>query len=146
MPPDLLLFLNKLPKDQSTYKLEWQGLKIDKKYFELKALLPSLSHPKLLALAILLQHLLLSTFTQEELLAVANLPLEILSVTNTPTAVSKTLSPSKPLFDTESSRVYSFINTANIADSSKLQLTAGYLDFNNSNLQEIITKLYVGGL
>ena len=145
MPPDLLLFLNKLPKDQSTYKLEWQGLKIDKKYFELKTLLPNLSHPKLLALAILLQHLLLSTFTQEELLAVADLPLELLSVTNTPTAASKTLSNSRPLFDTDSSRVYDFINTANIADNSKLQLTAGYLDFNNSNLQEIITKLYTGG-
>lgn len=145
MPFDLLSFLEKLPPDNSTYKLEWQGLKIDKQYFALKARFPQLEHFKLLALAILLQHLRLPDFTNDEILAVSQLPLDILSVSNTVNSTKKTLNSKQPLFDTESARVYSFIDSSQIADSSKFQLAANYLDFNNSSLQEIITKLYTGG-
>jgi hypothetical protein len=144
MPPDLLSFLEKLPSDNSSYKLEWQGLKIDKHYFVLKARFPQLEHHKLLALAILLQHLLLSQFTDSELLSVSELPLHLLSVTNS-NAGKKTLNSKQPLFDTESARIYSFIDSSQIADNSKLQVMANYLDFNNSSLSEIITKLYTGG-
>ena len=144
MPPDLLSFLAKLPNNNSIYKLEWQGLKIDKQYFVLKARFPQLDHSKLLALAILLQHLLLSPFTDDELLAVSELPLHLLSVTNSNVG-KKTLNSKRPLFDTESARIYSFINSSQIVDSSKLQVMANYLNFNNSNLSEIITKLYTGG-
>ena len=144
MPPDLLSFLEKLPDDNSSYKLEWQGLKIDKQYFALKARFPQLEHCKLLALAILLQHLLLSPFTDGELLAVSELPLHLLSVTNSNVS-KKTLNSKQPLFDTESARIYSFIDSSQIVDSSKLQVMANYLNFNNSNLSEIITKLYTGG-
>jgi hypothetical protein len=49
------------------------------------------------------------------------------------------------LFDTESARVYSFINTEEVANNSKFQMAANYLDFNKSSLQEVITKLYTGG-
>ena len=144
MPPDLLSFLEKLPNDNSTYKLEWQGLKIDKQYFVLKARFSQLDHSKLLALAILLQHLLLSHFSDDELLAVSELPLHLLSVTNSNVG-KKTLNSKRPLFDTESARIYSFINSSQIVDSNKLQVIANYLNFNNSNLSEIITKLYTGG-
>ena len=144
MPPDLLSFLEKLPKDNATYKLEWQGLKIDKQYFTLKARLPELEHHKLLALAILLQHLLLSHFTNDELLAVSELPLHLLSITNSNVS-KKILNSKQPLFDTESVRIYSFIDAGQIADNNKLHIMANYLDFNNSSLSEIITKLYTGG-
>lgn len=144
MPPDLLSFLEKLPNDNSSYKLEWQGLKIDKQYFILKARFPELEHCKLLALAILLQHLLLSHFTDDELLAVSELPLHLLAVTNSNVS-KKTLNSKRPLFDTESARIYSFIDSNQIADNSKLQVMSNYLDFNNSSLSEIITKLYTGG-
>lgn len=145
MPFDLLAFLQKLPADNSTKRLEWQGLKIDKQYFALKARFPQFTHATLLALAILLQHINLTDFTDDELLAVSQLPLDILSVSNTVNATKKTLNSKQPLFDTESVRVYSFIDSSQIANSSKLQLAANYLDFNNSSLQEIITKLYTGG-
>ena len=144
MPPDLISFLEKLPNDDSSYKLEWQGLKIDKQYFVLKARFPELEHCKLLALAILLQHLLLSHFTDDELLSVSELPLHLLSVTNSNVS-KKTLNSKQPLFDTESARIYSFIDSGQIADNNKLQVMATYLDFNNSSLSEIITKLYTEG-
>lgn len=145
MPPDLVSFIEKLPEDKSTFKLEWQSLSIDMKYSQLKSRFSFLEHYKLLALALLLQHLPLATFTDQEILAIADLPLQLISITNTPVTINKTLSTVKPLFDSASSRVYNFINTKNIADNSKLQMAAGYLNFNNSNLEEIITKLYTGG-
>jgi len=145
MPPDLLSFLEKLPADNSTYKLEWQGLRINKKYSELKARFPQFTHAILLALAILLQHLRLSDFIDDEIIALTELPLVLLSVSNLPVANKKTLNSKQPLFDTESARVYSFTNTEEIANNSKFQMAANYLDFNNSSLQEIITKLYTGG-
>jgi hypothetical protein len=145
MPPDLLSFLEKLPADNSTYKLEWQGLRINKKYSELKARFPQFTHATLLVLAILLQHLILSDFTDDEITALTQLPLDLLSVNNLPVATKKTLNSKQPLFDTESARVYFFINTEEIANNSKFQMAANYLDFNNNSLQEIITKLYTGG-
>jgi hypothetical protein len=145
MPIDLLSFLEKLPADNSTYKLEWQGLRINKKYAELKARFPQFTHATLLALAILLQHLRLSDFTDDEITVLTELPLNLLSITNSPIATKKTLNSKQPLFDTESARVYSFINTEEVANNSKFQMAANYLDFNNSSLQEVITKLYTGG-
>jgi len=146
MPPELLSFLEKLPTDNSTYKLEWQGLKIDKKYFELKTRLSELTHAQLLSLAILLQHLNLNLFTDDELGAVADLDLTTLSVTNCPKSNKKTLTNQRQLFDTESTRIYSFIDISSITNNSKNQIIANYLDFNNNNLQEIIIKLYTKGI
>jgi|SanBayMetagenome_1026888.scaffolds.fasta_scaffold93815_2 hypothetical protein len=145
MPIDLLSFLEKLPADNSTYKLEWQGLRINKKYAELKARFLQFTHATLLALAILLQHLRLSDFTDDEITVLTELPLNLLSITNSPIATKKTLNSKQPLFDTESARVYSFINTEEVANNNKFQMAANYLDFNNSSLQEVITKLYTGG-
>lgn len=145
MPIDLLSFLEKLPADNSTYKLEWQGLRINKKYAELKARFSQFTHATLLTLAILLQHLRLSDFTDDEITVLTELPLNLLSITNSPIATKKTLNSKQPLFDTESARVYSFINTEEIANNNKFQMAANYLDFNNSSLQEVITKLYTGG-
>lgn len=145
MPPDLLSFIRKIPVNYSTYKLEWQSLSVDKKYFELKELFPDFEYSKLLPLALLVQHLPLSLFTKEELTAVSNLSLNLLSITTSNNIKSKTLSVDKPLFDTSSSRVYKFINTLDTVNTINFQLAATYLNFNSSTLQEIILKLYTKG-
>ena len=141
---DLLSFLRKIPNDNSVYVLEWQGLKINKKYSELKSRFPDFNHSTLLSLSILLQNLLLSPFTDNEIKALSSLSLNLLSVTNCPVSNKKTLNSKQSLFDTNSSRIYEFINFQEISNISKFQMTANFLDFSNSSLYEIIIKLYTG--
>lgn len=145
MIPALVSFIAKLTPTPSIQPLEWQGLKVDKSYFKLKGLVPTLTHGQLLTTAILLQNLVLEDFTVEELSAVANLPLmNILLVDKSSGYTPKNLVSKARLFDTESSRVYSFISL-NVSKVATQRVLANFLHYRDTDLATLITSIAAGG-
>lgn len=144
MPPDLLSFLNKLPTTNATFPLVWKGLAVDTQYNNLKLRFPNLSYSKLIVLAVLLQYLDISIFSNNEINQVANLKLELITCTDSPILISKILSKDKPLFDSNSSRVYSLVNYSQVSTFSRYKEFSTLSTFNYFIIKEIIVNLYNG--
>lgn len=144
MPPELLSFLNKL-SNKDSQQIQWSGFKVDRKFQELKFKFPNLLSSKLLLLAVLLQHLDLSLFTDTELLSVYSLNLEDLNKTSS-NYTSKILNTKEPLFDTSSSRIYNSIDVAKVNKVLNSKRTEYFSLFNSENIKELIVQIYNGGL
>lgn len=144
MPPELLSFLSKLPDTNTSYNLLWQSKQIDTQYKILNNLLPSLPFSKLIVLAIFLQYLDISIFTTAELNTVASLKLELVVATTGKDSSKKTLNKNKPIFDSNSGRVYSQVDYSSISLNSRYKELSTLSYLNYSTIKEIILNLYNG--
>lgn len=81
MEPALISFINKLPPRHQSLPLKRSGRKVDNSIREIRHRLPDLAEEKVRALGIFMQHLSISKFTNDELLAVAKRRIDLIGAT-----------------------------------------------------------------
>jgi CRISPR/Cas system CMR-associated protein Cmr5 small subunit len=142
---DLTSLINKLPDTSLNSDLELRGQRVETKYQELAKRFPALVHNKQIGLAILFQHLDLTLFTDNELLAVAKLQLEYLETVRQPDVDIHPLTADLALYDTGSSRIYSLTEAGAIAKASLHTSLSAFNVYTSLALRDIILSLYTLG-
>ena len=137
-------FLDKLPDEFLGIELQLSGARVESQLKYLKHRFPLLPYDKQAGLAILLQHITLDRFTDEEILEVAKLNFSYLETILFPEMKSY-FSPDAPLQDTGSTRIYSLLNVEEVSVRS-LQVSFAHFNlYEAESLKELITDLYYLG-
>lgn len=147
MTPLLESFLNKLPDEFPNTELVLSGARVEAKLKELSKRFPSLSYPKQVGLAILLQHVDLLRFTDAELLELSQLKFEYLeSIIFPQLKQNRYFSPDEALYDTGSARIYELIDLEEVSTRTLQVKFAHFNLYEAETLKELILSLYNLGL
>ncbi len=143
MDPLLLSFLSKLPNQLINAQFQLSGPVVEGKYKELD-LRFNLSQDKLIGLAILLQQLDLTLFSDAELLALAELPLHYLEVLEPANSPPLFKHRSTPLYDTGSAQLVLKLASQGVGKRALYESLAD-LNLTSYSLRELILLMYTGG-
>jgi len=130
-------FLQKINPQYEHKPLSSNGPKVSNNYKYLSSFLPTLPSHKVQLLSILLQHQNIKVFTREELKAVAQLRLELLSDYSNE-KVPTVITNMNPLFDTGSSLVYRRLYDLGVPSLQLNYMTARKIKSIKGFIQEIM--------
>ncbi|MBD2201818.1 hypothetical protein H6G33_10705 [Calothrix sp. FACHB-1219] len=140
-------FLSKLPTEDYGHPLELRGSRVNTKLKELRLRSLNVESSKLIGLAILLQNINSSLFTNEELEMVSRLRLDYFDTLQLPSAsIVYNLSPYKSFHDTGSYRIYSLLDPQDISTASLQLGFASFNQYNVTSLREIVIALINRGV
>lgn len=137
MNEEIYTFLDKINPLRENQPLRAGGTIIDNNVKYLSKFLPSLPPHKIYLLAVLLQHQTIQVFTKDELIAVSNLRLELLTDYSN-ASVTSIISNEDPLFDTGSYRINRVISSKGIPSSQVNYMNARKIKSISSFIQELL--------
>jgi hypothetical protein len=145
MSLQLNTILSKITEVEDRQSLKFQSDQVSTQLQYIKNQELGISSTKEIQLAILLQHLNLSKFSNSELIFLSNLKMEYFGTRAFPLHPTKVLSKQKSFHDTGSSRLYSLIANEDLI-SANINLTfAGINSYQIVSLKDLIASLYLLG-